>query len=85
MAIVVVLVLALTTSGMTEASTTLSPSRPWTRQYWVEPNKGVKSFIASCKLNKINGGVMSHRIISHKIHLNSFIHNLLINLLLYML
>ena len=34
MAIVVVLVLALTTSGMTEASTTLSPSRPWTRQYW---------------------------------------------------
>ena len=27
-------------------------------QYRVEPNKGVKSFIASCKRNKINGGVM---------------------------
>src|SRR5262249_28253545 len=31
--LVVALVLARTTSGITQASTTLSPSRPWTLQY----------------------------------------------------
>ena len=39
----VALVLARTMSGMTEASTTLRPSRPWTLQYWSTTAVGSES------------------------------------------